>query len=103
MRAKTNCTLSVNVTMGPKVHEPMLRSGGQSDVKPQVLSSQASFVLIHRSTTSEWDASGLLHGTRRQDESSCAKGAVVAVLQSSTHGAWPYGAATKHELLQIRL
>ncbi|GFR26589.1 hypothetical protein TNCT_365151 [Trichonephila clavata] len=53
--------------------------------------------------TSERDASGLLHGARRQDESSCAKGAVVTVLQSSTHGAWAYGAAAKHELFQIRL
>ncbi|GFV64616.1 hypothetical protein TNCV_3181121 [Trichonephila clavipes] len=37
-------------TTVPDVHEQMFRSGGQSDAKPSVLSSQASLVLIYRPT-----------------------------------------------------
>ncbi|GFT46789.1 hypothetical protein TNCV_1317231 [Trichonephila clavipes] len=37
---------SVYAPLGPEVHEQMFRSGGQSDVEPPVLSSQASLVLI---------------------------------------------------------
>ncbi|GFV93604.1 hypothetical protein TNCV_1989161 [Trichonephila clavipes] len=42
--------ISVYVTLGPEVHEQMFRSGGQSDAKPPVLSSQASLVFIYRPT-----------------------------------------------------
>ncbi|GFS52694.1 hypothetical protein TNCV_45611 [Trichonephila clavipes] len=41
---------SVYATLGPEVYEQMFRSGGQSDAKPSVLSSQASLVLIYRVT-----------------------------------------------------
>ncbi|GFV67753.1 transposable element Tcb1 transposase [Trichonephila clavipes] len=44
------CTLTVYVSLAPEVHGQMFRSGGQSDVKPPVLSSQASLVLIYRPT-----------------------------------------------------
>ncbi|GFU47356.1 hypothetical protein TNCV_790681 [Trichonephila clavipes] len=37
---------SVYATLCPEVHEQMFRSGGQSDTKPPVLSSQVSLVLI---------------------------------------------------------
>ncbi|GFW31488.1 hypothetical protein TNCV_1288351 [Trichonephila clavipes] len=36
--------------MGPEVHGQMFRSGGRSDAKPPVLSSQASLVLIYQPT-----------------------------------------------------
>ncbi|GFT68919.1 hypothetical protein TNCV_1804491 [Trichonephila clavipes] len=38
---------NVYVTLGPDVLEQMFRSGGQSDAKPQVLSSRASLALIY--------------------------------------------------------
>ncbi|GFV27999.1 hypothetical protein TNCV_1920181, partial [Trichonephila clavipes] len=38
------------LTLGPEVHVQMLRSGGQSDAKAPVLSSQANIVLIFRPT-----------------------------------------------------
>ncbi|GFW76665.1 hypothetical protein TNCV_4943821 [Trichonephila clavipes] len=38
------------MTLGPRVHEQMFRSGGQSDARPPVLSSQASLVLIYQPT-----------------------------------------------------
>ncbi|GFS85595.1 hypothetical protein TNCV_2794331 [Trichonephila clavipes] len=41
---------SVYVTLGPEVYEQIFRSGGQPDVEPPVLSSQASLVLIYRPT-----------------------------------------------------
>ncbi|GFX59812.1 hypothetical protein TNCV_1778511 [Trichonephila clavipes] len=37
---------SVHATLGSEVHEQMFLSGGQLDMKPPVLSSQASLVLI---------------------------------------------------------
>ncbi|GFU78467.1 transposable element Tcb1 transposase [Trichonephila clavipes] len=37
-------------TLGPEVREQMFRSGGLTDVKPPVLSSQASLVLIYQPT-----------------------------------------------------
>ncbi|GFV05108.1 hypothetical protein TNCV_223221 [Trichonephila clavipes] len=39
--------ITVYVTLGPEVHEQMFRSGGQSDAKPPVFSSQASMVLVY--------------------------------------------------------
>ncbi|GFX55215.1 hypothetical protein TNCV_1156721 [Trichonephila clavipes] len=42
MRAKAYCGQLSYATFGPEVHEQMFRSGGQSDAKPPVLSSQAS-------------------------------------------------------------
>ncbi|GFY01648.1 hypothetical protein TNCV_2608311 [Trichonephila clavipes] len=39
---------SKNVTLGLEEPKKMFQSGGQSDVKPSVLSSQASLVLIYR-------------------------------------------------------
>ncbi|GFX41049.1 transposable element Tcb2 transposase [Trichonephila clavipes] len=41
-------TNSVYATVDPEVHEQIFRLGGQSDVKPPVLSSQASLVLIYQ-------------------------------------------------------
>ncbi|GFU89405.1 hypothetical protein TNCV_1783871 [Trichonephila clavipes] len=40
---------SVCATSGPEVHVQMFRSGVQSDLKPPVLSYQASLVVINRS------------------------------------------------------
>ncbi|GFV69934.1 hypothetical protein TNCV_1983011 [Trichonephila clavipes] len=48
MRAKTTFSNLIFVTLGTEVQEQMFRSGGQSDVKPPVLSSRASFLLIYR-------------------------------------------------------
>ncbi|GFX86803.1 uncharacterized protein TNCV_3750761 [Trichonephila clavipes] len=42
--------ISVYITLDPEVHDQMCRSGGQSDAKPPVLSSQASLVLLFRPT-----------------------------------------------------
>ncbi|GFX45545.1 hypothetical protein TNCV_2740821 [Trichonephila clavipes] len=39
-------SISVFMTLGIEVHEQMFRSGGQSDSKSPVFSSQASLVLI---------------------------------------------------------
>ncbi|GFV18479.1 hypothetical protein TNCV_4469151 [Trichonephila clavipes] len=41
---------TVFVALGDKVQEQMFRSGGQSDVKAPVFSSQASLVLIYQPT-----------------------------------------------------
>ncbi|GFT93080.1 hypothetical protein TNCV_4400711 [Trichonephila clavipes] len=49
MRAKAYWA-SIIVTLGAVVHEQMFRSGGQFYVKPSAFSSQASLVLINRST-----------------------------------------------------
>ncbi|GFV69281.1 hypothetical protein TNCV_1937611, partial [Trichonephila clavipes] len=46
---------SVCVTLVPEVHEQMFRSGGQSDVKPPVLSSQASLSVISFMHTSSFN------------------------------------------------
>ncbi|GFX33058.1 hypothetical protein TNCV_5042261 [Trichonephila clavipes] len=48
MRAKDHLRRlpnSLYLSLDPEVHEQMLRSGGQSDANPPVLSSQASVVL----------------------------------------------------------
>ncbi|GFW92737.1 hypothetical protein TNCV_1735301 [Trichonephila clavipes] len=50
LRPRPTVLNSAYVTLGPEVHEKMLRSGGQSDAKRSVLSSQASLVLICRPT-----------------------------------------------------
>ncbi|GFV50206.1 bestrophin homolog [Trichonephila clavipes] len=47
---RSTVPISVYLTLDPEVHEQMFRSGGQPDVKPPVLSSQASLVLIYRPT-----------------------------------------------------
>ncbi|GFV83391.1 hypothetical protein TNCV_3055381 [Trichonephila clavipes] len=45
-----NVPVSVYVTLGAGVHVQMFPSGGQSDAKPPVLSSQESLLFIHRPT-----------------------------------------------------
>ncbi|GFU44464.1 hypothetical protein TNCV_1505921 [Trichonephila clavipes] len=42
--------ISVFVTLDAEVHEQMFRSGGQSNVKPSVFSSQTRLVLIYGPT-----------------------------------------------------
>ncbi|GFW05213.1 hypothetical protein TNCV_2905031 [Trichonephila clavipes] len=46
MRTKAYCAHSS--ICGLEVHVQMFRSGGQSDVKPPMVSSQASLVLIYQ-------------------------------------------------------
>ncbi|GFS86024.1 uncharacterized protein TNCV_1220101 [Trichonephila clavipes] len=47
---RTTVPISVCMTLGTEVHEQMFLSGGQSDAKPPMFSSQASLVLIYRLT-----------------------------------------------------
>ncbi|GFX47452.1 uncharacterized protein TNCV_1734391 [Trichonephila clavipes] len=49
-RVRYTVSNSVYTILGPEVHEQMFRSGGQSDAKSQVLSSQENLVLIYGPT-----------------------------------------------------
>ncbi|GFX11893.1 hypothetical protein TNCV_2996771 [Trichonephila clavipes] len=51
MSAKTSTVpISIYLTLGSDVDQEIFRSGDQSELKPPVLSSQASLVLIYRPT-----------------------------------------------------
>ncbi|GFW94719.1 hypothetical protein TNCV_4247591 [Trichonephila clavipes] len=50
IKARPSVPISVFMTLGTEVQEQMFGLSGQSDTKPSVLSSKASFVLIYRPT-----------------------------------------------------
>ncbi|GFV24398.1 hypothetical protein TNCV_2005811 [Trichonephila clavipes] len=50
MRTNVYSAHPVFVTLGAEVHKQMFRSGGQSDAKSSLFSSQASLILIYRPT-----------------------------------------------------